>query len=183
MGGEAGADSTPGQGSTFWFTARLDAGRGADLAAAGRPRRPRRKTALRSAALRGARMLLAEDKPKSIGKWRSNCCSDVGLAVDIGGRRRAGGGEGRRRRDYDLILMDMQMPVMDGLDATRAIRALPGNAAMPILAMTANAFDEDRRAAWSRHERPSGKPVEPEVLYAALLRWLPDRSEGDLDGS
>jgi CheY-like chemotaxis protein len=74
---------------------------------------------------------------------------------------------------YELILMDVQMPVMDGLDATRAIRKLPGMAAIPILAMTANAFEDDRSACIAAGMNAYiGKPLEPEVMYATVLEWL-----------
>lgn len=75
---------------------------------------------------------------------------------------------------FDLILMDVQMPVMDGLVATALIRARPGWETVPILAMTANAFEEDRRkcieAGMNDH---LVKPVEPEILYKSLIKWLP----------
>ena len=85
-----------------------------------------------------------------------------------------------RRVNYDLILMDMQMPVLGGDDATRLIRQLPRHRQVPILAMTANAFDEDRRACLAAGmDDFIIKPVVPEVLYGLLLKWLgPDRRAG-----
>ena len=120
----------------------------------------------------GARVLLAEDNAvnQEVGV---ELLIAAGLLVDVA----SNGAEALamvRDGSYDLVLMDMQMPVLDGLQATREIRARPGGHAVPVIAMTANAFGEDRDACIAAGMNDHvAKPVDPTRLYETLLRWLP----------
>lgn len=169
MGGDAGARSTPGQGSTFWFTVRLRRQAAAAAAAAARAWEDGEE-ALR-AQCAGARVLLADDDPIN-RELTSIRLKEAGLAVDLAcdgqeAVERAGTGH------YDLILMDMQMPRLDGLEATRRIRALPGLATTPVVAMTANAFSEDRNRCLDAGMNDFiPKPCKPEQFYGTVLAWL-----------
>ena len=78
------------------------------------------------------------------------------------------------RGSYDLVFMDMQMPVMDGLSATKAIRANPRLRLIPIVAMTANAWDQERQQCFDAGMNDHvAKPVDPDVLAQSLLKWVP----------
>ena len=123
------------------------------------------------APLAGRYILLAEDNVIN-QEVALELLRDVGLRVDVADNGRAAL-ELVRRNDYDLILMDVQMPEMDGITATREIRLLPERTAVPILAMTANAFAEDRDACLEAGMNDHiAKPVDPDRLYDLLLRWI-----------
>jgi signal transduction histidine kinase/CheY-like chemotaxis protein len=169
MGGDVGVISELGRGSTFWATVRL---RHAliEPPLESNPQSPAAINTLRR-NFQSSRVLLVEDEPIN-REVMLYLLEDAGLAVDVAVNGEealwmAVGG------DYAIILMDIQMPVMDGIDATLVIRQLPELSSVPILAITANAYDEDReRCLAAGMNDHIGKPVEPDVLCATVLHWL-----------
>jgi signal transduction histidine kinase/ActR/RegA family two-component response regulator len=169
MGGEIGVQSQPGLGSTFWFTARLaktGGGGGEPTAADARPAEEELR-----ARHTGARILLAEDDP-ICHEIARDLMEGAGLRIDTA-QDGAEAVEMVKRADYDLIVMDIQMPRLNGVEATRLIRALPGRQRIPILAMTANAFAEDReQCLMAGMDDFITKPMDVEIMFATLLKWL-----------
>ncbi len=161
MGGKIEVESELGVGSRFSFEITLPE---VDIVP---------EAAARAVAdLRGLRVLYAEDHPLS-REIVMKMLEDIGCIVEVA----SNGSEAvecAQARSFDLILLDMQMPKKDGLAATRAIRMLPEHLHTPIIALTANAFADDRQrcldAGMNGH---IGKPVTPATLAASIGQWLP----------
>jgi signal transduction histidine kinase/ActR/RegA family two-component response regulator len=170
MGGDIGVESQHGIGSTFWFRVPVT------------PAAPQEAPLLRlpdvnatgPSRLRGARVLLVEDN--DINQIVAcEMLQEAGLVVDVAEHGAAALANLEAAR-YDVVLMDMQMPVMDGVTATRAIRANPLLSDLPVIAMTANAMERDRRLCLEAGmDDVVVKPIDPDALWAALLRRLGER--------
>lgn len=169
MGGDAGAQSTSGVGSLFWFTVRLsksdDSSNVADL------RMSAQSEELLLQHCAGKRVLVVEDEAVNC-EIATMLLEEVGFVVDAAedGMKAV---NRARDNDYDLILMDMQMPIMDGLDAARQIKQLSNHQDTPIVAMTANAFAEDRARCFAAGMTGFvSKPVSRSAFYSEVFRVL-----------
>jgi CheY-like chemotaxis protein len=176
MGGEAGAESTEDVGSTFWFTVRL------------KRKQERRQTerlernvdadaeTLLKQRYAGQRILVVDDEPvnREVAQMQLEFVDLVADTAEDGEEAVALA----RKNSYTAIFMDMQMPKLNGVGATQQIRQLPGYRETPIIAMTANAFAEDKAQCLAAGMNDFlTKPFNPDQLVAILLRSL-NRSEG-----
>jgi CheY-like chemotaxis protein len=171
MGGEIGVESAPGQGCLFWFSVRLGIEQpGVETSSEDEPQQDSAELRLQR-DFAGTPILLVDDEPINLAV-ASEMLRLVGLQVDLA-ENGAQALEMAKKTRYALILMDIQMPVLNGLDATRAIHADSLNTATPILAMTANASGQDREtclaAGMAEHV---AKPIDASHLYAVVLHWL-----------
>ncbi|MEF8749176.1 MAG: ATP-binding protein [Candidatus Accumulibacter propinquus] len=172
MGGTLEVVSTPGTGSTFSFSLRFPM--------ASRNGVPSERTVASASdaerrlqtAYRGTRLLLAEDDLMTQVMVQELLGETIGFSVDLA-RDGVQAVELARSNDYALVLMDIQMPAMDGIEATQRIRQIPDRARLPIIAMTANALAEERsRCLAAGMNDFISKPVDPELLFVTLLGWL-----------
>jgi two-component system sensor histidine kinase/response regulator len=175
MGGDIGVDSEHTVGSTFWFTLPFERVEG-QFSTPPLPMPIAGELAVQGQGLgQVLNILVVEDDPIN-QEVASELLRSAGHSVDIADNG-AIALERVADRHYDLVLMDMQMPVMDGLTATRALRLQPAYARTPVIAMTANAFAEDRAKCLAAGMNDFvAKPVDPGALYQCIARWMPTQA-------
>ncbi len=174
MGGEIGVDSAPGRGATFWFTVDCAAAVSPAVGLASGGLQPDRPESGESQ--RPLRILLAEDNQIN-QEIAVGYLEHAGHHVDVV-ENGAEAVKAVEQGDHDIVLMDVHMPVMDGREATRAIRALPGaRSGIPIIALTANAMvgDREKYIAAGMNDYTS-KPFDPSQLLALIRRCIEDAS-------
>ena len=174
MGGEIGVDSEYGRGSTFWFSARLgviQGSSGSETPTIMIHSPAADRLGEYTNRLRNKRLLLVEDNILN-QELAINLLRRVGIEPDLASNGQEALNIITPER-YDLILMDCQMPIMDGYETTRRIRHLDGFADLPIIAITAHAMMSDREKCQQAGMNDYlSKPMEAEKLYKILIRWL-----------
>jgi CheY-like chemotaxis protein/HPt (histidine-containing phosphotransfer) domain-containing protein len=166
MEGKLWVESTVGKGSNFFFTAKFGIGRAFELS-----NKPNAETLEARSQLKGRKILLVEDNPFN-QQVAQELLERIGVKVTL-----ANNGsqalEQLHDATFDIILMDIQMPIMDGFEATRLIRENPALSKQCIIAMTANAMVEDRQRCLSAGMNDFiTKPVTPDMLYQTLAKWI-----------
>ncbi len=185
MGGEVGVQSQPGQGSKFWFTAMLEQTKGVPVEVnLGRHSIGPLERLIQVNQEQQVHVLLVDDNEfnQQVG---TELLETAKCKVSIAGDGlRASNLVLAGHERYHCVLMDIQMPVMDGLEATRIIRAQAQFAQLPIIAITANAMNEDRIHCLSAGMNDFiPKPFAPDILYSTLLRWVGDNKHEDMDAA
>lgn len=174
MGGKLWVESTIDKGSHFFFTAQFGIGREFEF-----NHQPNAEDLLARSQLKGRRILLVEDNPfnQQVAK---ELLEKIGVKVTL-----ANNGsqalEQLHDATFDIVLMDIQMPIMDGFEATRLIRENPALSTQCIIAMTANAMIEDRQRCISAGMNDFiTKPITPDLLYQTLAKWIIDDSHNEM---
>jgi CheY-like chemotaxis protein len=185
MGGQIWCYSEIGRGSTFGFTAKFKLDQTEEVKVqetkkSGKKKdKDKVKDKVMLGPILGARILLTEDNEVN-QLVASRILNNAGFQVDIANN----GLEAVKKvqeTNYDLVLMDIQMPEMDGLTASRTIRSLPGFADLPIVAMTAHAMSGDRELSLAAGMNDHvSKPINLSELFNALLKWVPPRNGQDI---